>query len=446
MCKHTRMIGKDMSSSGNTITVNINLGSESTGFLESLTELGKQISSSMESAVSAISKFEEPLQKTSQAVGELSKTLQPAIGVMQEFITTSGGLLSLKDELKKIDDSLNSTSSILKNFFLNILGSLAGVAIVGLHNKFGALNILKTIFNGLVTVLLIPIGLIGTLSGLILGLAGSIGSSLVGAIGKIPSKLGKLGLGVLKSRFGKIGLGVAGLAGLFSLSSSTAQAASGSVDEFGNSLDSTSGSASSFFGSMGMVSEILMGVAPLLLSFPGVFGIVGGAFKALGAIAVSNPILAVLTGIALAATLIISNWEGISSFFSGIFDKIKGKLGAFINWLPDWVKSLFGLDGASVDMDVNTNEPAPNADPIKDIGAGLANYTQEYAPSGGMYAAAGAAPVGYYGGASSSTTSNTTNYNISSLEIIAQNGNPSAIMDAFKYKLASLGNTGTRPA
>ena len=88
----------------------------------------------------------------------------------------------------------------------------------------------------------------------------------------------------------------------------------------------------------------------------GVFGLVAGAIGGVTAamnvmkVAVlSNPILAILSGIALAAVLIYENWDGIVSFFTGIFDSISNTIAGWIDGvigvLPDWLKELLGIDG-----------------------------------------------------------------------------------------------------
>lgn len=81
------------------------------------------------------------------------------------------------------------------------------------------------------------------------------------------------------------------------------------------------------------------------------------AMKIMGVTALSNPVLAILTAIALAAVYIIGNWSKITAFFQGIFNKISTAFSGFIksikDKLPDWLKKFLGIDGESMDATVN---------------------------------------------------------------------------------------------
>lgn len=65
---------------------------------------------------------------------------------------------------------------------------------------------------------------------------------------------------------------------------------------------------------------------------------VGTVMRAVGLLMYSNPITAIVGGIALAATAIYNNWGGIADFFKGIFKSIT-------DMMPDWVQNLLSGDG-----------------------------------------------------------------------------------------------------
>ena len=63
---------------------------------------------------------------------------------------------------------------------------------------------------------------------------------------------------------------------------------------------------------------------------------IGGAFASMGALLLANPIFAAVAAIAGGAYVIYRNWEGISAWFSGVWESIK--IGASAGW--DAIKSL----------------------------------------------------------------------------------------------------------
>lgn len=77
---------------------------------------------------------------------------------------------------------------------------------------------------------------------------------------------------------------------------------------------------------------------------------VGTIMRAVGAIAMANPIGAAVGAIALAATAIYKNWDGITNFFKGIFESLT-------DLMPDWLQNLMFGD----DSDVAT----PSVKPIQ---------------------------------------------------------------------------------
>ncbi len=70
-----------------------------------------------------------------------------------------------------------------------------------------------------------------------------------------------------------------------------------------------------------------------------VFPAVITGFRALTVAMMSNPVGAIVGGIAIAATLVITNWESVKSFFMTIWEPIKPVWEAFGNWLNSfWEK------------------------------------------------------------------------------------------------------------
>lgn len=62
--------------------------------------------------------------------------------------------------------------------------------------------------------------------------------------------------------------------------------------------------------------------------------------RMIGVAMMANPIVAIITGIAIAALLIYQYWEPISEFFSGIWDNPKAAFTAFTDWFLDNIKLL----------------------------------------------------------------------------------------------------------
>lgn len=66
-------------------------------------------------------------------------------------------------------------------------------------------------------------------------------------------------------------------------------------------------------------------------------GFVSG-FKAIGLAIKANPVGLILTGIALAATLIYENWEPISAFFTNMWDGITSGFKSAMDWILEQIK------------------------------------------------------------------------------------------------------------
>lgn len=87
------------------------------------------------------------------------------------------------------------------------------------------------------------------------------------------------------------------------------------------------------------------GFAMLLRATP----IVVAAIRTIGVAMASNPIGLLITGIAIAAGLIIANWEPISEFFSGLWGGIKTKFEGFQSWVTSWAKKVGNIIGKVFD-------------------------------------------------------------------------------------------------
>lgn len=90
----------------------------------------------------------------------------------------------------------------------------------------------------------------------------------------------------------------------------------------------------SIFRGFGSVIKGGLGLLPRLF---GGLKMVGLGIRAIGLAMAANPVGAVITGIALAASLIYIYWEPIKAFFLGVWEKIRGPL----NTLWGWVKTVF---------------------------------------------------------------------------------------------------------
>jgi hypothetical protein len=64
-----------------------------------------------------------------------------------------------------------------------------------------------------------------------------------------------------------------------------------------------------------------------------VFPAVIAGFRALKVAMMTNPVGAIVGGIAIAATLVVTNWESVKSFFMTIWEPIKPVWEAFGDWL-----------------------------------------------------------------------------------------------------------------
>lgn len=115
--------------------------------------------------------------------------------------------------------------------------------------------------------------------------------------------------------------------------------------------------------------QVMQQYGPALAMVTGALTVLRTAMKLLGVAALSNPVLAILSAIAMAAVYIIGNWSKISAFFQGVFDKVSGALQSFIQkvkgMLPDWLKKMLGIDGASLELPGGQGEDGGTEQPQK---------------------------------------------------------------------------------
>jgi TP901 family phage tail tape measure protein len=85
------------------------------------------------------------------------------------------------------------------------------------------------------------------------------------------------------------------------------------------------------------VIGVITGIVSAILILVGVVALLKAAFIALQAVLLANPIIAIITAIAVAAYLIYDNWGAISEWFAGLWNSVKA---AFMQaW--EWIKNFF---------------------------------------------------------------------------------------------------------
>lgn len=144
-----------------------------------------------------------------------------------------------------------------------------------------------------------------------------------------------------------------------------------------------------------VVSVITIGIGALMLAISAILGPIAIMSLAFGTMGITLgglmlPILAVIAAVAVIAGLaylIYDNWGGISKWFGNLWDgcakafdtfmtKIKSKIDALTNMLPDWMK---GSANISAELTANTNRQS--------VAAGVASPYQLNAYSGPRIAA-----------------------------------------------------------
>ena len=140
-----------------------------------------------------------------------------------------------------------------------------------------------------------------------------------------------VGASILSATFGALAVGLAGVMAPFALFkgmlSLTGPALFGTLEllaKLGGGTLSVAGSSLRLLGEIGM----------------GAFNLLINGVRLLGAAMLANPILAIITGIALAGALIYANWSTIGPWFTGLWEEIKegfsGGLGGIATVLLDF--------------------------------------------------------------------------------------------------------------
>ena len=104
-----------------------------------------------------------------------------------------------------------------------------------------------------------------------------------------------------------------------------------------------------FFGSF--LVQSLGAVLPLLSSAASVIGgalflalqLVTGAVMALGKVMLANPVVLIVTGIGLAAYMLIKHWDKVKIWFTSFFDWVGKKWEEFGGWITKTVDAVGGL-------------------------------------------------------------------------------------------------------
>jgi len=82
----------------------------------------------------------------------------------------------------------------------------------------------------------------------------------------------------------------------------------------------------------------------------GTLGLVATAFRVIGVAMMANPVGLIIGGIALAAGLVVANWDTVKSFFLTIWDDVKPYWQSFATWIGDVWKKISAPFNAVVDF------------------------------------------------------------------------------------------------
>lgn len=352
------------------------------GFLETLRKITDAIADFLESGEgqSALRTLFESIGKAVQVVMPVVKALAKALVGILPILVEMGAHLA-----PGVIDLINGLGAAIKQakpFFIALAdavsdllsaigsaGPLLGAIVEGLVWATAPLGILADIIRFLASVfaalpqplqdatgLIIGIGLaalaaaglIGKLVGAVTGMAATVGKGL-SVLGKIPGLGGVGKVGEKMSGGGKAAAGAGVAADALGGAGADADkkgksAASRFMSALGRGIKAggaaVAGAVASVFGGMKTIAAgagtmmgsaftwAKAGVAAIIRGIGSALTVLGVAFRALGAAMLANPIIAIITAIALVATLIILNW-----------DTVKVWLAAFWEWLQ-W---LFGV-------------------------------------------------------------------------------------------------------
>jgi hypothetical protein len=119
-------------------------------------------------------------------------------------------------------------------------------------------------------------------------------------------------------------------------------------------------------GSLGVIASGASFVMPFLSGGLGIvstsFGVATAATRGFTAALISNPVVAIATGVAMAAYLIYENWDGIVGFFSDIWTSIKEEAAPVLEFIENGINTvseLFGFgDDKQIAVTTNGNQGA----------------------------------------------------------------------------------------
>lgn len=141
-------------------------------------------------------------------------------------------------------------------------------------------------------------------------------------------------IGQLEEKYGFSGKIAAGISSLTGVISQSVPYISAFVDTVSAGWDVIQ----PFAGSIATVAAAVGGSIGSWALLSGAVATVTGAFSAMSAVVLANPIVATVAAIAAAAYLIYDNWEPISGFFSDLWSDAEGAASNFLYW---WENTTF---------------------------------------------------------------------------------------------------------
>ncbi|MDR2077026.1 MAG: hypothetical protein LBP61_08900 [Desulfovibrio sp.] len=278
-------------------------------------------------------------REAARAAAELAAALSLAAGAMGEMTGAGQGFASLREDLKEVREEMKRLeTAVLESdspgwdFLLGFLSSAIVAAIVGAIRHFDKLKrIVQAVPDDIANAASKATSSLGNIA----RAAGSLSAGLTGALRGVPLirflALLLLFVGAVEDLEEFVQGGESALEGLMHSLGLSEEAMEGSrkaAEGFLNFL-------SQYGPALGIVAAALQGVALVT--------------RLMGAAALSNPVLAFLAALAGAATLIIANWEKVSSWWdnlwAGLGDTLRQWMDGLLPSLPDWLKELFGIKG-----------------------------------------------------------------------------------------------------
>ena len=303
--------------------------------MTAVTKQTEAVSQGLAPVVAGISQLSEQLAEMGETLKKVAKDVESASENTAKALEKSAGTLETL--------FLNVVSGIITNF---VGAFLSKIPFKGLLQKFGL--IIKGMFNPRSLETDNPAGSSKRRKpGALIKRRGpgTGGTSDAGHAGDTGSKT------VPKVKGGKGGKGaaLAALGSLFAAWATDSLMAADGVDAFSSSLDGGVQGASVLAGVMELLMSGLALAGPIISGVGTAISVVGTALRTMGAIAMANPVAAVIGAIAAAALLIITNWDSVCNFFATMAEKISSALSTVKTYLlgliPDWLKDLLGIDG-----------------------------------------------------------------------------------------------------